>query len=187
MRQANALDRAQTVDRLVFEALFVEALRPRDAVFLAELRRAGFDPSYLQPEYPLDVFVRCLEVARRRLFGDRPPDGAFRALGHALADGAFSVKSLRLLGVALPMFGPERCLESAVCWTWLGALRFSLAATRERPGSCRLDLAGPDDVPAELLAGVVERVLEKGEVHAQVEIGELRPSAFTLRVSWSPA
>ncbi len=183
MYQANALERPPTVEGVVFDSLFSKVLRPTGA-FADELRRAGFDPQAQHGAYPLDVFARCVDAAGRRLAPGRSLDGALRELGQKLLDGVFMQPNLRLIGMTLPMFGPERYLASAFCWSWLEAMGFEMTATRENERGWRLALGGPDEIPAELLAGAVERGLEKTGVRAQVEIVELRASTFTLRVSW---
>lgn len=180
---AAAFELQAGVGRLAFDSLFLSVLRPTGE-FAEELAEAGFDPAERSAELPLEVFTNCLEIARRRIHPDLTPDAAFQQLGRALAVGVFQQPRWTLLGLTLPMFGPERCLASPCCWSWLETLGVERVAVAVGPNRWRLELTFPEALPAELLAGAVAGTVERTGVGARVSISEISLTGCTLRVRW---
>src|SRR5687767_2702508 len=98
------------VDAAIFEGMFVRAVRP-DQDFAAELRDAGFNVDKIQPRYPAVVWTRALEIARRRLYGDKPEEAGYRALGNRFIDGYFETIIGKIISIPLALMSPDRVIE----------------------------------------------------------------------------
>src|SRR3954470_18650653 len=99
-----------TVEAALFEGMFVRAMRP-DPSFTAELKDLGFDLKRIQSRYPVEVWRKSLEVARRRLFGERPEERGYRALGNLFVEGYFETIIGKIISVPLSLVPAERVIQ----------------------------------------------------------------------------
>src|SRR3954469_24530475 len=103
-------DPEPTIEAALFEGMFVRAMRP-DTPFAAELKELGFDLKRIQSRYAVEVWRNALEVARKRLFGERPKDRGYRALGNLFVDGYFETIIGKILSVPLSLVSPEKVIQ----------------------------------------------------------------------------
>lgn len=167
----------------MFEALFERRFKPSGA-FLEELVRAGYDPAHPEVEYPEQVLVDCVEIARRHVFPELSPrEGEFR-VGQELSDG-FLGETLagKVMAAAMPLVGPERIIRTL-------PRRFKSGTTGESPEVQQLGerqwrvLMGRNVTP-HMVAGAIQAALARTGVEAKVEVEKANPSCVLL-ASWLP-
>lgn len=161
---------APTVDCSLFEALYVHALTPRDG-FLEELQRAGFNPARLEPSYLLEVWPRCLEIARRHVHPDLPRELGMRALGALFIKGYYSTPIGKVNMAAMPLLGLERTVARVPRVLQLYAPSLEAKLEPQEPGRWRLELSGPGFDP-DFCAGMIEAGAEPFEIPFGVEVAE---------------
>lgn len=169
---------------VAFEGLFVRTLQPTGA-FAEELRKAGYDPSAPpRPEYPTRVWQACIDVARQHTFPALPRAEGERQLGRRFIDGFFQTLTGKMLGATLPMLGPGMVLQKLKrAWS---SSQPSLDCTSEElaPGSWRVTLR-ERGIMADFCAGLLEGLLKRTRVQAQVAVAERSPEHCALTVRWS--
>lgn len=174
---------AFTVTSALFEGLFVRGLQV-DEDFARELVAVGFDPRKMRPEYPVEVWVACLEVAWRRRFPALERLAAFEQLGYELTQGYLDTIVGNLVRVALPLLPPRPLLTRTPLFLsgGLTGVKATVAFPGEKHGV--LTLEGPHAGSAHVLAGVARKVFELQGQEARVaaELGEGLTSR--LHVHW---
>lgn len=170
----------QTIACSLFEALYVRALTP-DGDFLEALCEAGFNPSKLQSHYPLELWPRCLEIARRHLHPNLSRELGMRALGALFIKGYYATTIGRVNVAAMPLLGMERTLRRVPRVLQLHAPALEAHLEQEGPGLWRLELVGPGFDP-DFCAGMIEagaepfeepfaaRVIERGHERCVLEL-----------------
>lgn len=171
-----------TVDSGLFEALFVRALDPRRA-FLRELRQAGFNPARLELRYPLELWPRCLEIARRHVHPTLPHEEAMRALGTEFIKGYYATRIGRVNVAAMPLLGLERTLERVPRVLQLYVPSLEVALEQLEPGRWRLELREAILDP-DFCAGMIEAGAEPFEVPFTVEVLERTPESAVLELRY---
>jgi uncharacterized protein (TIGR02265 family) len=102
--------------RLIFsptvQGLFHIALRGRLSGSAREsLREVGLDlDGDLTPAYPITTWLQCLEIARRDVWPDLPPDESWRLLGQAVLEGSMATMVGRVMAAAARALGPRMSL-----------------------------------------------------------------------------
>lgn len=157
-----------TIDCALFEALYVRALVPEGA-FLQELRDAGFDPADLKTRYPLELWPRCLEIARRHLHPDLPHGEGMRALGGLFIKGYYTSSIGKVNVAAMPLLGLERTLERVPRVLQLHVPVLDARLAKMEAGRWRLELRGPGFDP-DFCAGMIEAGAEPFEVPFAAEV-----------------
>lgn len=170
------------IDGIFFEAMFVRALVPSGA-FLEELRDAGLDCESLEPHYPMELWNRCLDIARRHTYAQSSEEEGMRRLGADLIRGYYSTLIGRVNNTAMQILGMERTLERVprVLQTLLPSLEVEL--DQEAPKRWRLVLRHRGLV-AEFWAGMIEAGARPFDVPFNAEVSERSPDHCVLRLTY---
>lgn len=99
----------QTTDNGLFEGLFVRALDVSGPLE-DELRRLGYDRRKPQPSYPTELFVACIDAARRARHPKLLRDDGLRALGGQFFGGFRQTILGKVFIGAMGVVGPRRLL-----------------------------------------------------------------------------
>jgi uncharacterized protein (TIGR02265 family) len=176
--------------RLIFsgtvQGLFHMALRGR----LSEgartaLREAGLDlEKDLLPAYPITTWVRCLDIARRDLWPELPPDESWRELGRTVVQGINSTMLGRAMVAASKALGPRASLGQ-LHRAFRGSDNYvELRVTERTPRSHELWINDILDRPV-YYAGILEAVLLAMSVRApRVSVLRREGPACTFLLEW---
>jgi uncharacterized protein (TIGR02265 family) len=174
-----------TIDAALFEGMFVRAVRP-DPAFAAELKELGFDIARMQPRYPVRVWRQSLEAARRRLFGERPEEKGYRALGNLFVQGYFETIIGKILAIPLSLVAVDKViLRMPKTWQTARADIQIDPPVKEGPQKWRVTFRDRHPVPG-FFAGVVEGASRRTKVKqgVNVDIERLGPEGFDLVIWW---
>jgi uncharacterized protein (TIGR02265 family) len=163
-----------------FEILLGWAER-RDPALRTVLRGLGYDGA--TEEYDLAVWVRALEVSAARVFPSEEPGAAHRQLGRGLAEGFLGSVIGGAMGAMIPGMGAERFLAQLPRFLKVVRPDFETTMSAEADRCWRVEVSGSALLP-ELLAGTLERAMEVAGAPAKVEVAEVHPDGYRLRVSW---
>jgi uncharacterized protein (TIGR02265 family) len=176
----------QVTQGSVFEALFTRVLKP-EGVFLEDLRRAGFDPRELRPEYSTSVWRACLEIASRHEYPSEPLEEGCRLLGKRFVGGFLETLIGKFARAILNLVSGRKYVERIPTFlrmgtnlkvetTWIGETRALITLSPMEPSE------------ASFLAGTVDAGLQmtktKGAAPAQVRAEA--PGRCVLDISWTP-
>jgi uncharacterized protein (TIGR02265 family) len=173
------------VDAAVFEGMFIRAVQP-DPEFAAELREAGFNLAKIQPRYPAPVWVKALQIARRRLYGDQQEEAGYRSLGNRFVEGYFETIIGKILSIPLALVSPDRVIQR-LPKTWKAA-RPDVNVdppVKEGPQRWRVHFHDQHSVPG-FVAGIVEGASRRTTMgnNTKVEIERVTPQGFDLVITW---
>lgn len=169
------------IDSTLFEALFVRALKPSEAL-LAELREIGFDLNRMEPNYPIGIWHACVYAAQRHTYPERSKEDGMRALGRDFIGGYYGTILGKVVSAAMPLIGLERTLNRLER-IWKASqpdLEFELQ--KEAPGQWRLRLRDLAGVMPDFCAGLIEggaaptgqplsvEVLERSHEHCVLQL-----------------
>ena len=171
-----------TIACSLFEALYVRALAP-DGDFLEELLQAGFNPAHLEPRYPVELWPRCLEIARRHVHPSLSHELGMRALGALFIKGYYATTIGRVNVAAMPLLGLERTLGRVPRVLQLHAPVLETKLEQQGPGLWRLELTGPGFDP-DFCAGMIEAGAEPFEVPFAVQVVERGPDCCVLELRY---
>jgi uncharacterized protein (TIGR02265 family) len=167
----------------VFEGLFVRGLEPHFALSRA-LAAEGYDPKCPEMDYPVQVWKRCVALARDLVYGELSDMEAYRILGRKLTEGFVDTLVGRVAAVALPMIGAARVVERLPRYlAMMGRpdLDVQLVAVGER--ARRITIPDIHNRP-EFIAGALEVALERAHVQPLVSVEDRSPLGFRLLVRW---
>lgn len=167
----------------VFEGLFVRGLEPNGALARA-LAAEGYDPKCPEMDYPVQVWKRCVALARDLVYGELSDTEAYRALGRKLTEGFVNTLVGRVAAVALPMIGAARVVERLPRYlAMMGRpdLEVQLVAVGER--ARRITIPDTHNRP-EFIAGALEVALERAHVQPLVSVEDRSHLGFRLLVRW---
>jgi len=170
------------IQQSAFEGLFQRLYTP-DEAFAEDLRRAGFDLSRQQPQYPSPVFKRCLEVACRHVYPQQPEPEAMRLIGARFIEGFLDTIVGKMVGVVLPLLSPEAFLKRYPRFFAMAAPGVKLSVLEEAPRQWKVELHDSAPVP-EFNAGMIGAVLQRTGVKPEVRIRERSRFHFVLSVTW---
>ena len=173
------------VDAALFEGMFIRTIQP-DEAFTEELRAAGFDLKKIQPRYSPSVWRKALEIARRRLFADRPEERGFRDLGIRFVEGYFETIIGKIISIPLSLVSPERLVQR-LPKTWKTArpdVRVD-APLKEGDQRWRVRFHDQHSVPG-FVAGIVEGASKRTTLRGgmNVEIERVNSGGFDLVIWW---
>lgn len=172
------------VKQSVFEGLLVHALKlSPDSEFAAALRAEGFDVTRQEPEYPSAVWHRCLEVACRFCYAERPRDEALRLLGERFIDGFFQTLVGKMAGALLPLLGPAQLLKRFTGFAMSSAPGLTVTVTQLGPRSFVVRYESPATVPDFDAAVVLGALAKTGVSNPQTTLTR-GPEGFALTISW---
>lgn len=173
-----------TAQGSMFEGLYVRVLKPTGA-FREALRRAGFDADAMLPEYPMQVWVDCLDVTAQHLHPGVERFSAWRLIGRDFITGFLDTIAGRLVAVALPFLSPRRFVSQAPRFLRLGVKELDASLDWHTPTTGTMRLPGPHAGAAFLTAGVLEVCLERLKVTPTLEPRALSGTESQLAVSWT--
>lgn len=170
----------------MFEALFDRRLKPEGA-FAAELKTAGYDAARAEPTYPTELWVRCLEVARRHRFAALTDQDAYRRIGREFAEGFLETIVGRIVGVALPFMSPRTFVRRLANYLRLGRsdtdLTFDLV--RDEEGIIDAEVHNPSAVPGDFVAAIIDAAFARLKVSGSVVVRQQSPMDYQLEIRWS--
>jgi uncharacterized protein (TIGR02265 family) len=149
----------------------------------AELKDAGFDPAQIEVSYPLDLYIQCLEIARRHCFPGLTPDLADRQLGRAITSGFLNTLVGKMVAATLRVVGTGRLIDRLARNVALARPDISVEMTRTGERSRRFKIHDLRPMP-ELMIGSIELGLEINRVTPVVRLLESSDLEYTLEVSW---
>ncbi|WNG39818.1 DUF2378 family protein [Archangium violaceum] len=167
----------------VFEGLFVRGLEPNSELARA-LMAEGYDPRCPEVDYPVQVWKRCVAIARDQIYGKLSDADAYRLLGRKLIEGFADTLVGRVAAVALPMIGAARVMERLPRYlAMMGRpdLTVHLVTVGER--ARRVSIPDTHNRP-ELIAGAIEVGLERAHVQPIISVEERSHLGFRLLVRW---
>lgn len=167
----------------VFEGLFVRGLEA-DTQLTRALEQEGYDRRCPEVDYPVQVWRRCVTVARNLVYGHLGDEEAYRLLGRKLTEGFTQTLVGRVAAVAIPMVGPARVVERLPRYlAMMGRpdLEVQWVPLGERSRSVHL----PDvHNRPEFIAGAMEVALELAHVQPIITVAEQSPTGFRLLIRW---
>lgn len=171
---------AQEIEWPIFESLFVHALKPTGE-FAEALKDIGLDLAKPTPRYPSKVFDDSLNVASRFVYPSLPIDKAHYELGVKVGESFFDTLIGQVMGVAMPLIGPDRVLASMPKRVKVGG---SGGCTVEKLAerTWRVVLLGPGS--AQFAAGAFAASLVKCKVTPVVAIEKALPDRNVFKVTW---
>jgi uncharacterized protein (TIGR02265 family) len=181
--QAPRLAAQPRIPSSVFEGLFVRGLEPNSQLARA-LGAEGYDPRCPEIDYPVQVWKRCVALARDLAYGELGDADAYRILGRKLTQGFTETLVGRVAAVALPMVGPARVVERLPRYlAMMGRpdLDVQLVSVGER--ARRITIPDTHNRP-EFIAGALEVALERAHVQPIISVEDRSHLGFRLLVRW---
>jgi uncharacterized protein (TIGR02265 family) len=172
-----------TAQGSMFEGLYVKVLKPQGA-FQADLAKAGFDVKAVLPEYPMEVWLACLDVTARHLHPTQERYQAWRLIGHDFITGFLDTIVGRLVSVALPFLSPKAFIDRSPRFMRLGVKELNARVEWKGPQRAVVTLEGPHEGTAYLVAGVVDVCLERLKVRPTITPSSLGGLRSQLIISW---
>lgn len=173
-----------TAQGSMFEGLFGKVLKPNGA-FRDELKTVGFDVERIQPEYPMQVWVDCLDVTAKHRHPGVERFAAWRLIGRDFITGFLETIAGRLVAVAFPFLSPKTLVDRSPRFMRLGVKELEAKVTWRSANEAHLTLNGPHLGAAHLLAGVVEVCFERLKVKPTISAKNLDGIDGELVVTWS--
>jgi uncharacterized protein (TIGR02265 family) len=177
-------------ERLVFdqtlEGLFIRGLSGQVTPCLkSQLRGMGVDlDRKLLPAYAFSTWCSCVRLAAKELYGNEPPEQAYRLLGERMVDGYRATMLGRPLFSVLQLLGPRRVINRSQ-QTFRSGNNYTEIRIREL-GPLHLELwvneAGPTRylVQGAMLAGL----RSSGAKEPRIELQCFTEEDATFHVMW---
>ena len=177
------MSQTSTAQGSMFEALFTRALKPTGA-FADELRVTGYDPQHPQPQYPTQIWVACLAVARRHAFAQLDEAGAYRAMGKRFTESFLDTLAGKVVAVALPFLRPESFLKRLPRYLTMGRSDVTWEVRLEEKGHLVAGMRDPFAVPPDFLGGIIETALALLRTKPTVQIAPRNAIESEFDVRW---
>lgn len=174
-----------TTHQSMFEGLFERRLVPTGA-FAAELAAAGYTPGVDTLKYPTEVWLQCLEIARRHRWPELDRDAAYRHLGLEFARGFLETSTGRLLAEAMPFMSLESFLGHLDSYFRLGRedAQLTFDIVERSANFARVTVHNPAAVPGTFVGSIVEVAFERVGQKGSVEVRHSSPTDYELVVRW---
>jgi uncharacterized protein (TIGR02265 family) len=167
----------------VFEGLFVRGLAPNGQLMQA-LRAEGYEPKCPEMDYPVQVWKRCVALARDLVYGELGDADAYRLLGRKLTEGFADTLVGRVAAVALPMIGAARVVERLPRYlVMMGRPDLDVQLIPQGERARRVSIPDIHNRP-EFIAGALEVALERAHVQPIITVEERSHLGFRLLVRW---
>jgi uncharacterized protein (TIGR02265 family) len=167
----------------VFEGLFVRGLEPNIQLARA-LSAEGYNPRCPEVDYPLQVWKRCVALARDIVCGELADADAYRFLGRKLTEGFCDTLVGRVAAVALPMLSPSRVVERLPRYlAMMGRPELDVQILPLGERTRRITVPDAHNRP-EFIAGAMEIALERAHVQPIISVEERSHLGFRLLVRW---
>ncbi len=167
----------------LFEGLFVRALGAQGA-FKSELRANGYDIDRPEPAYPAAVFNACLRVAHRHCYPDVDAASAFRALGVRFTNGFLETIVGRVVGVGLPLLGPERFLRKFPTLARMDSSPVQVTVEPAGERAMRLTFRDDPHLNPDFVAGILEGGLRVTKVEPTVNVEKVVANGCDIVCRW---
>jgi uncharacterized protein (TIGR02265 family) len=167
----------------VFEGLFVRGLEPNSQLAQG-LRSEGYEPRCPEVDYPVQVWKRCVALARDIVYGQLGDAEAYRLLGRKLTEGFADTLVGRVAAVALPMIGATGVVQRLPRYlSMMGRpdLEVQLISVGDR--ARRVTIPDMHNRP-EFIAGALEVALERAHVKPCISVEDRSHLGFSLLVRW---
>jgi len=171
-----------------FEGLFCREVKDKLTPDIkAELKEAGvdLDKPYL-PAYPIEIWVKVLDVLAKRLYPDETAEAANWKLGRITTTGFGETFLGKAAFGFLKLVGPVRAVERAAR-SYANTNNYTkVDLKRLGPTSFEFKLNEKHSNPAYDM-GVVEAMLEYvGAKQLQVSLVARDEESFTMKLDWQP-
>jgi uncharacterized protein (TIGR02265 family) len=168
---------------ILFEGLFVHGL-PRNEVFEAELREAGFEREDLLPQYPLRLFRQCLDIACRHFYPGLTVEEGRRRLGQQFAQGFAQTVLGRVVSVSLPLLGPVRFLKKFPEHVRFDSSPILVNTVQVAERQFRLEFRTGVGLSPHFLRGLLEEGLRMTNATPSIRVTQASPVSFDLHITW---
>lgn len=151
---------------------------------LGELERIGVNPKKLEAKYRVDVWSHTIEIVRRHVYGDLPPDEANRRLGWDFAHGFESTIGGRMVLSLLPLLSLNTLLPKIPRFFKLGRPDIDISWTSRGPKSGSLRVKDVAQVSPFFDVGLVQYIIERmgSKCAPRVEWHSL--TEFSIHYDW---
>lgn len=139
----------------MFEGLYMQALKPQGA-FKERLREQGFDLDHQRTQYPIAVWVACLDVTSAELYPGQPRAVAWRHIGYQFVEGYFRTLVGRMIASMLPFMSPKRFLGRVPGFITTGLQGAAMTVDWRGANQVLISIDGVHSNSSALMAGVLE-------------------------------
>lgn len=157
----------------LFEGLFVRALQP-NAVFKEKLRGKGFDLARMQPRYPIQVWIDCVDVAIAEVYPQLSRPEAWSAIGDRFVEGYFQTLVGRMIATTLPFLSAKTFVGRSPRFISTGLDGVNQVLTWENEKTACLSIKGGGELAGHLLVGVCRNAYRR----MKIEGVKLEPKAL---------
>jgi uncharacterized protein (TIGR02265 family) len=182
----------QPAERLVFasafESLFQKSLDGRVSPTLKSgLLELGVNLDRpLLPAYPLETWIRALQLTVQDLFPDEPPERAFEQLAALVISGYEKTLLGRATLAMMRLVGPDRCLKRFAQGLHTTDNYSEVELTPEGPGAYTFRINLVSETPR-YVESLVEGILRTAGAKApRMELMDTTQTHSTFRVGWAP-
>lgn len=167
----------------MFEALFVRSFPPTPATAEA-LRAVGYDVTRPEPTYSAETWREALAICARTAFPDDTAAAAHHKVGRAFTDSFLQTLSGRIVQAVMHLLRPETLMQRVPRYAQLGRKDALLELVKLEPGRCELAFNDPVGVPADFVAGTLERALELTGARPQVTVDQSDRQHARITYTW---
>jgi uncharacterized protein (TIGR02265 family) len=148
----------------LFEGLFVRALQPSGS-FKDRLREKGFDLSRMQPKYPIQVWLDCVDVANSEVHPELSRPDAWVAIGDRFVEGYFQTLVGRMIATTLPFLSAKTFVGRSPRFISTGLEGVQQELKWENEKTALLSIRGGGELAGHLLVGVCHNVYRRMKIH----------------------
>jgi len=181
-------DSAQVIVRVrhsMFEGLYDRVLKPTGD-FQRQLAEAGYDRARPKTEYPITVWIACLDLSAATVYPAERPERAVWLLGRRFIEGYLETIIGKLIGASFPFLSAATFMKRVPRFVGSGLVDAPTRLTWEGERRCVLTIGGSSWYPGPLMGGVVEVSLERiGVKGAQLIANDRTSPEGRLEVAWS--
>ncbi|MFT3712612.1 MAG: DUF2378 family protein [Archangium sp.] len=157
----------------LFEGLFVRALQP-NGTFKERLREKGFDLSRMQPRYPIQVWIDCVDVAISEVYPQLSRSDAWAAIGDRFVEGYFQTLVGRMIATTLPFLSAKTFVGRSPRFISTGLDGVQQELKWENDKTALLSIRGGGELAGHLLVGTCRNVYRR----MKIEGVKLEPKAL---------
>ncbi len=166
-----------------FEGLFIHSLRASGA-FADALRDCGFDTHHPKALYPIEVWNEALEVAWRHCYPGLERERAYHELGRQLILGFLKTRMGWVVGMSLPLLGPERLLSRLPSLFSLDTFRYDIEVRQLGWRHYLVCFRNDPDAKPDLVAGCIEEGLHKAGCMPTCSVTRRAGQDFDIELWW---
>ncbi len=168
----------------MFEGLYDRVLKPQGP-FLARLVAAGFDPARPQLEYPVDVWLNCLDVSAAETYPNERSERAVWLLGRRFIEGYLETIIGKLISASFPFLSAASFVKKVPRFVSSG-IDAPTTLEWKTDRHARLTILNTRWQSGPLMAGVIEVSLERiGVKGAQLTANDPSSPVGWVEISWT--